>query len=99
MKPPNQEFSLSDACSSDTQSASTDHDALANTRTLTPNLNESNESNTSNQSNINGHWDDNQGDNLNLCTFCGRQRERSDLCNRCRQKVESRVRLKMEQKI
>ena len=35
----------------------------------------------------------------NKCAWCDRQRERNDLCNRCRQKVESRARAINEQKM
>ena len=37
--------------------------------------------------------------NNNKCAWCERQRERNDLCNRCRQKVESRARTLNEQKM
>lgn len=37
--------------------------------------------------------------NKQKCTWCDRERERNDLCNRCRQKVESRAKKLLEQKI
>ena len=33
------------------------------------------------------------------CSWCDRKRARNDLCNVCRQKVESRARRLMEQKL
>ena len=40
-----------------------------------------------------------QQSNSKTCAWCDAPRARNDLCNRCRQKVESRARRMMEQKL
>ena len=56
--------------------------------------------------NGNGNGNSNTSDNkinsfvdVKKCAWCDKPRARNDLCNRCRQKVESRARRLMEQKI
>ena len=51
------------------------------------------------KNNNNSNSSGNNGGTPTKCTWCDQPRARNDLCNRCRQKVESRARRLVEQKI
>ena len=55
--------------------------------------------NSNNKCNSSSSSSQSNDTSFNKCSLCNRMRERNDLCNRCRQKVESRVRMRMEEKI
>ena len=65
------------------------------------NNNNSNQRSNDNRkkSNNNSNSSGNNGGTPTKCTWCDQPRARNDLCNRCRQKVESRARRLVEQKI
>ena len=60
-----------------------------------PNENESSLEHNNNTNNRRGT----KKSNVKSCIWCDQPRSRHDLCNRCRQKVESRARRLLEQKL
>ena len=71
----------------------------ANRNSINGNTNSNNNINNSNNNKNNNSNGNNGNGSPTKCTWCDQPRARNDLCNRCRQKVESRARRLVEQKI
>ena len=75
-----------------------DHSGISNNSKKIDN-NSSNNNNSNNNNSGSGSSSSSGYVDVKTCAWCDKPRARNDLCNRCRQKVESRARRLMEQKI